>query len=92
MSRHNTDLAQYTSGLVEYAELPQDRPAIIVNPFTGPRARVAQNTPAEVRHSLLSLQLGVFRLCLLKNRDIGVGVLPERQEILVGGPCLVPIA
>ena len=35
MSRHNADLAQYTSGLVEDAELPQDRPAIIVNPFTG---------------------------------------------------------
>ena len=35
MSRHNTDLPQYTSGLVEHAELPKDRPTSIVNPFTG---------------------------------------------------------
>ncbi len=35
MSHHNTDLAQYTLGLVEDAELPQNRAAIIVNPFTG---------------------------------------------------------
>ena len=35
MSRHNTDLAQYALGLVEYAELPQDRRAIIVDSLTG---------------------------------------------------------
>jgi hypothetical protein len=27
-----------------------------------------------------SLQLGVFRLGLLENLDVGVGVLPEREE------------
>jgi ATP adenylyltransferase len=30
-----------------------------------------------------SLQLGVFRLSFLENRDIAVGVLPKREEILV---------
>ncbi len=35
MSRHNTDLPHNTSGLVEYAELPQDGPAIVVYPLTG---------------------------------------------------------
>src|SRR5947199_5998441 len=48
------------------------------------RARVAQNTPTEVRRSVLSPQLGVFGFGLLKNKDVAVGVLPERQEILVG--------
>src|SRR5260370_26910745 len=38
----------------------------------------------ELRHSVLSPQPGVFGFGLLKNRDVGVGVLPERQEILVG--------
>jgi hypothetical protein len=31
-----------------------------------------------------SLQLGVFRLGLLEDRDVGVGVFPEAKEILVG--------
>src|SRR5258708_27539111 len=52
----------------------------------------AQNTPAEARHSVLSPQLGEFGFGLLKNRDVGVGVLPERQEILVGSLCLGLIA
>ena len=30
-----------------------------------------------------SLQLGVFRLGLLENRDVGVGVLPEREESMI---------
>ena len=30
------------------------------------------------------LQLGVFRLRLREDRDVGVGVFPEREEILVG--------
>jgi hypothetical protein len=39
-----------------------------------------------------SLQLGVFRLGLLEDRDVGVGVFPEIEEILVGslGLGLVP--
>ena len=35
------------------------------------------------------LQFGVFRLGFLENRDIRVGFLPEREEILVGAPGLV---
>ena len=33
-----------------------------------------------------SLQLGVFRLGLLEHRNVGVGVFPEGEEILVGSP------
>jgi len=32
-----------------------------------------------------SPQLGVFRLGLPQDRNVGVGVLPERQEILIRG-------
>ncbi len=39
-----------------------------------------------------SLQPGVFRLGLLEDRDAGVGVFPEREEILVGSLCLVLIS
>jgi hypothetical protein len=34
------------------------------------------------------LQPGVFRFGLLEYRDAGVGVFPEREEILVGAFCL----
>src|SRR5205823_7573988 len=51
----------------------------------------AQNDPASSSFLRL-LQFGVFRLGLLKNRDVGVGVLPERQEILVSSLCLGLIA
>jgi len=39
-----------------------------------------------------TLQLGVFRLGLLQHGDIGVGVLPERQEILVGLPSALTLS
>jgi hypothetical protein len=32
-----------------------------------------------------SLQLRVLRLGLFVDRDIGVGVFPEREEVFVGG-------
>ena len=35
-----------------------------------------------------STQLRVFRLGLLEDRDVGVGVFPECEEILVGSLCL----
>ncbi len=31
------------------------------------------------------LQLGVLRLGLLQNEDVGVGVFPERKKILIRG-------
>src|ERR1700690_2355042 len=31
------------------------------------------------------LQLRILRFRLLQDRDVGVGVFPEREEILVGG-------
>jgi hypothetical protein len=33
----------------------------------------------------VSFQLCVFRLGFLQDGDVGVGVLPERKEILIGG-------
>src|SRR5205809_695237 len=34
-----------------------------------------------------SLQSGVFRLGLLEDRDVGVGVFPESEEILICSLC-----
>lgn len=34
------------------------------------------------------LEFRVFRFRLLQDRDVGVGVLPEREEVLIGGLCL----
>jgi len=31
------------------------------------------------------LQLRVLGLCLHQDRDVGVGVLPQREEVLIGG-------
>ncbi len=38
------------------------------------------------------LQLRVLRLGLLKDRNVRVGVLPEREESLVGGAALGSVA
>lgn len=35
-----------------------------------------------------SLQLGVFRFGLLQDGDVGVGLFPESEEVLVGSLCL----
>jgi hypothetical protein len=32
-----------------------------------------------------SLQLRVLRLCFFQDGDVGVGVFPEGEEVLVGG-------
>ena len=38
------------------------------------------------------LQLCVLRLGLLQDGDVGVGVFPKRQEVLIGGFCLGGVA
>src|SRR5580692_7313824 len=44
-------------------------------------------TRTKIRNSMeLLLQLRVLRLCLLQDRNLGVGVSPEREEILIGCP------
>ena len=57
--------------------------------------RLARNTGrcrvAGARYSR-SLQLGVFRLGLLDDWDVRVGILPNGQEILIGTPGLDPVA
>jgi hypothetical protein len=47
---------------------------------------VVERLPAGIRWATLneSLQLRVLRLGLLQDGDVGVGVFPEGQEILVG--------
>jgi hypothetical protein len=42
-------------------------------------------TLVDLSNSLTLLQLGVFRLGLLEDGDVGVGVFPEREELFVGG-------
>src|ERR1700694_1100681 len=37
---------------------------------------------------LSSLQLRVLRLGFLQDRDVGVGVFPEGEEVLIGGASL----
>ena len=44
-------------------------------------------TPAR-RSDGCSLQHGVFCFGFFQDRDVRVGVFPEREEILVGSPCL----
>ena len=41
---------------------------------------------------LALLQPGVLRLCLHQNRNVGVGVFPEGEKILVGKLCLDLVA
>ena len=54
-----------------------------VRTSTGKRPSVEVGSmPREPRYSR-SLQLGVFRLGLLENRDVGVSVFPEREETIV---------
>ena len=43
----------------------------------------AANGPGKLLQ--LCLQLRVFRFGLLEDRDIGIGVLPQRQKILIRG-------
>jgi hypothetical protein len=38
------------------------------------------------------LQLGVFGFCSDEDGDIGVGIFPEREEIVVGGASLRRVA
>ncbi len=35
--------------------------------------------------SVASLQLGILRLRFFQQREVGVGIFPEREEILVSG-------
>jgi hypothetical protein len=35
----------------------------------------------------MSQQLGVFRLGLLENRNLGICVSPESEEVLIGSLC-----
>ena len=44
--------------------------------------REDRNAPAKLAIRC-SLQLGVFRLGFLEDRDVGVGVFPESKEILI---------
>ena len=57
-----------------------------------PRTHVSIIMPSGLQQSAGSLQLGVFRLGLLEDRDVGVGVFPQRQEILIRGPSLHRVA
>ena len=55
--------------------------------FNGPSLRF-QCSVTPVLGKRGSLQLGVFRLGLLEDWDVGIGIFPEREEILVCTLCL----
>ena|SRR6516225_12196085 len=38
------------------------------------------------------LQLGILGLSLFQDGNVGIGVLPEREEVLVSGSCFVRFA
>jgi len=42
--------------------------------------------------SALLLQLSVFRLGLLQDRDVGIGIFPKREEVLVSDATFLGIA
>src|ERR1035437_8057416 len=57
--------------------------------WCGPSPRAARRPRESISTSGRDrLQLGVFRLGFLVDRNVGVGVFPEGQEILVGSHCL----
>jgi hypothetical protein len=66
------------------AEILSEKAAPSVTPFAGTDEGQLGEAGMPVRRSL---QPGVFRLGLLEDRDVGVGVLPESQEIPIGGLC-----
>jgi hypothetical protein len=41
---------------------------------------------------MMLLQRRVLRLGLLQNGNVGIGVFPESEEILVGSPCLSSVS
>ena len=51
-----------------------------------PRAQLVRGGQAE--EPVTSLERGVFGFRLREDRDVGVGVFPQREEILVGRPWL----
>ena len=41
---------------------------------------------------VMLFQPGVLRLGLFEDRQVGIGVLPQREEVLVGGAALARVA
>ena len=54
------------------------------------KARAAPHTAPEVHRELL--QLAVFGLGLLQDGDVGVGVFPAREEVLILSFCFAAVA
>ena len=69
-----------------YASCPVTR-ARQVN-FIGEKFKARQ---AQRELSKESLQLRVLRFGFLQDGNIGIGVFPERKEIIVGGCCLASV-
>jgi hypothetical protein len=51
-------------------------------------ALLAKNRPFQKQ----SLQLRVLRIGLFQDRNVGVGVFPEGEEVLIGGFCFGGVA
>jgi hypothetical protein len=67
-------------------------------PFMFPEKRIADaranciNSVSVLRSAVNSLELCVLRLGLPEDGDIGIGVFPQREKILVSGACFERIA
>ena len=79
----------------EVLQRAEDRPLFPARPALGmtqteaPSGFRRRNSSGIFPTPLAELrQLGVFRFGLLEDRDVGVGVFPEGEEILVGSLCL----
>ena len=57
-----------------------------------PNRFFVNNMRARTRSSVGLLQLRILRLGFLEDGDVGVGVFPEAEEVLVGSACAGRIA
>src|SRR6516225_269289 len=74
------------------AGLPVIEPEIVTHNFLRHRSSLnGEQNGMTVLYQRQLLQLGVLRLGLLQDEDIGISVFPECKKILVGGSCLAPI-
>src|ERR1022692_3808157 len=79
-----------TASSLQLVDFPRlDNPGPVRDPFT---IQAGNSKPSSQASFVPHCKLAVFRFGLLEDRDVGVGVFPEAEEILVGSLCLAPIS
>jgi len=66
--------------------------AVVLSKRSYQSAPLAARKPGAHSGPAWSIRFSYFRLRLLQNRDIGIGIFPPIQEFLVGGFCLCVIS